>query len=225
MGTKGCSNSILILILAGLLIFGLTSCRLAASNGPQTGTSTSDGFPVPGEGDKTSGTIDISAIATQTAQALPPGVVDTALPTTNPTVGESPQPTSIPPTPESPTAPIVYVTATPGGPPATYTLQEGEYPFCIARRFNVNAGELLSLNGLTANSYFYAGLELQIPQTGNPFDGERALKEHPTTYKIQAGDTLNSIACSFGDVSPDMIALQNNLTSPDLPVGEVLIIP
>jgi LysM repeat protein len=66
---------------------------------------------------------------------------------------------------------------------------------------------------------------LQIPQTGNPFDGTRALIDHPTTYKIVEGDTLNIIACKFGDVSPDMIALQNNLSTPDLPPGEVLIIP
>jgi LysM repeat protein len=51
------------------------------------------------------------------------------------------------------------------------------------------------------------------------------LHEHPGFYKIQTGDTLNSIACYYGDVSPDMIALQNHLTSTVLPVGEVLIIP
>jgi LysM repeat protein len=66
---------------------------------------------------------------------------------------------------------------------------------------------------------------LKIPQTGNPFDGERTLHEHPTTYKIQDGDTLYTISCYFGDMSPDLIALQNNLSTYDLPVGEVLIIP
>ena len=104
-------------------------------------------------------------------------------------------------------------------------LEQGEFPFCIARRFNVNLAELLSLNGLTTGSFFYAGQVLQIPQTGNPFEGTRALHDHPTYYKIQSGDTLNTIACYFGDVSPDMIYLQNNLRSTDLPVGEVLIIP
>jgi len=64
-----------------------------------------------------------------------------------------------------------------------------------------------------------------MPQTGNPFDGERTLHEHPTTYKIVEGDTLNTIACYFGDMSPDLISLQNNLSTPELPAGEVLIIP
>jgi LysM repeat protein len=119
----------------------------------------------------------------------------------------------------------VYVQPTPGGPPPTYTLAEGEFPFCIARRFDVNQNELLTLNGLTVDTLVGPGLELQIPQTGNPFDGTRALHEHPTNYKIQSDDTLNTIACYFGDVSPDMIALQNGLTSTDLPPGEVLVIP
>jgi LysM repeat protein len=122
-------------------------------------------------------------------------------------------------------APITYVQPTPGGPPSSYTLQEGEFPFCIARRFDVNQTELLNLNGLTFNSLLYAGQVLQIPQTGNPFDGIRTLRDHPTTYKILAGDTLYIIACKFGDVSPDMIALQNNLSTYDLPTGEVLVIP
>ncbi len=89
----------------------------------------------------------------------------------------------------------------------------------------MNQNELLELNGLTPESFVYAGQELQIPQTGNPFDGTRTLHEHPTTYEIQSGDTLNTIACYFGDLSPDMIALQNNLSTPELPPGEVLIIP
>ena len=119
----------------------------------------------------------------------------------------------------------MYVQATPGGPPAQYTLAGGEYPFCIARRFNVAIDELLSINGLTTSSLTYAGQVLKIPQTGNPFEGSRTLHEHPTDYTIQTGDNLNRIACYFGDVSPDMIALQNNISTNDLSVGEVLIIP
>ena len=66
---------------------------------------------------------------------------------------------------------------------------------------------------------------LKIPQTGNSFVGERALKPHPDYYKIQSGDTLNTIACSYGDISPDMIAQQNNLTSDNYSPGDVILIP
>ena len=43
--------------------------------------------------------------------------------------------------------PIVAPTATPGL-PASYTIQKGEFPFCIARRFNVNPNEMLQITGL-----------------------------------------------------------------------------
>jgi LysM repeat protein len=216
------SRTFIIVTLVGLLVVGLTSCKLPASKGPK---SNSDGFPVPG-GSVTPGGIDVSTFATQTAQAAPPVVVATSVPTEIPPASPYPEATSVPGAPTSTSAPLIYVTATPGGPPATYTIEQGEFPFCIARRFNVNLAELLSINGLNTSSFFYAGQELKIPQTGNPFEGTRALRDHPTTYKIQSGDTLNIIACYFGDVSPDMIALQNNLSmDKELPVGEVIIIP
>ncbi len=217
-------RTLIILFLAAIMVAGLNSCKLPASKGPATETS---GFPVPESSQATSSSIDVSSLATQTAQALPGFVTLTPaapqqIPTTTPA---GPVATSVPSGPVPTDTPIVYVEATPGGPPATYTLANGEYPYCIARRFNVDINELLAVNGLSSNSYTYAGQVLQLPQTGTTFAGERALKPHPDYYQIQSGDTLNTIACSYGDVSPDMIALQNNLTSGDLPAGEVLIIP
>ena len=52
-------------------------------------------------------------------------------------------------TPMPGTTPAVIVPTPTPGHPATYTLQSGEFPWCIARRFNVDPNELLSLNGLT----------------------------------------------------------------------------
>mgnify|MGYP001209346052 CR=1 FL=1 len=220
------NNSIhpfILLLLIGLFVFGLTSCKLPASKGPEV---TIEGFPVPG-GEATSSGIDVSTIATQTAQALSPFVTVTPAPTTQ--NGSSspvpPEATSVPASPAPTDTTIVYVQATPGGLPASYTLQKGEFPYCIARRFNVDINELLSTNGLSSSSYTYAGQVLKIPQTGNPFLGERALKPHPDYYTIKSGDTLNTIACSYGDVSPDMIALQNNLSGGNYGPGDVIVIP
>jgi LysM repeat protein len=152
-------------------------------------------------------------------------VITSSAPGESPSASPNPEATNVPGAPAPTDTPIVYVEATQGNLPTSHTLAPGEFPFCIARRFNVNIAELLSLNGLTINSATSPGQVLQIPQTGNPFDGTRALQDHPTTYKIQSGDTLNTIACYFGDVSPEMIILQNSLSTTDLPVGEVLIIP
>jgi LysM repeat protein len=226
MELKRSSRTLIIILLVGIFVFGLTSCKLPASKGPETANPTSEGFPIPGETQPASSGGTVNTSATQTAQAYAPVTIPTNSPPQNTTqVPAYPGSTSLPAGATPTAAPVVYITATPGGPPATYTLAEGEFLFCIARRFNVNQNELLSLNNLTANSFVYAGQVLQIPQTGNPFDGTRTLQEHPTTYKILEGDTLNTIACYFGDVSPDMIALQNNLKTTDLPPGEVLYIP
>jgi len=111
-------------------------------------------------------------------------------------------------------------------PPNSYTLHTGEYVYCIARRFDINPGELLSLNGLSPSSVVYAGLTLKIPQTGNTFPGQRSLLSHPTTYTVSSGDTIYSVACQFGDVTPEAIAYANNLQEPyKLQDGQELIIP
>lgn len=109
--------------------------------------------------------------------------------------------------------------------PDTYTLQKGEFPYCIARRFNINAQSLLSVNGLTASSLVYPGHVLTIPKDAGPFVGERSLRPHGT-YVIQPGDTVYSIACLYGDVDPRAIEDANNLTGAySLDVGSELIIP
>jgi len=78
------------------------------------------------------------------------------------------------------------------------------------------------------NSQVAAGTTLQIPQSGNwdPAHGSRSLKQHPTTYSVQPGDTVYSIACAFGDVSPEAIIAVNGLQSPyTLTAGQSLQIP
>lgn len=114
-----------------------------------------------------------------------------------------------------------------GSRPATYELQRGEFPYCIARRYDVNPQELLRLSGLTtAEAYNLAtGTVLRVPQSGS-FPGTRALASHPTTYAVRSGDTIYSVACKFGDVTPDAIISANNLGSnPTLTAGQSLQIP
>lgn len=121
-----------------------------------------------------------------------------------------------------PTSTFVPVT----GRPATYTLQSGEFPYCIARRFNVNPDDLLTLNGLSDGSLFMPGMTLKIPQTGT-FPGNRALRSHPATYTVTSSDeTFYSIACLYGDVDPSQIAQANGITLGTLlKAGQVINIP
>lgn len=114
-----------------------------------------------------------------------------------------------------------------GSRPSTYALQKGEFPYCIARRFDVNPDELLALNGLSSGNIYYPNLTLKIPQTGNPFPPPRALRTHPTTYTVASADqTVAGVACVFGDVDPSAIAAANNISvSSSLTAGQQLSIP
>ena len=186
--------------------------------------------------------IEQFAHASQTAAALsgtpdiptfpPIGTAQTELVTATASLASTPGT----PTNAIATTPVV-VTVTPGGPtatpipagskPSTYTRQKGEFPYCIARRFNVDPGELLNINGLGSNSAYYAGLSLKIPQTGNPFPGARALHTHPTTHTVSSSDeTVYGVACYYGDVDPAAIASANGISvSASLSTGQQLTIP
>ncbi len=164
-----------------------------------------------------------TAIAMQTAAAQ--GLISPT-PTETPNSQTLVPPTGGATTPVSTTPVIVVPTLTPGH-PASYTLQKGEFPYCIARRFNVDPTALLAANGLTLASAqdLQPGLLLNIPASGS-FPGGRSLHTHPATYTVQVNDTIYKIACFFGDVDPSSIAAANNIavTTP-LTTGQVLNIP
>jgi LysM repeat protein len=185
----------------------------------------------------------LQTLAAQTAQAqtmiASGGTPATPQPVVVTGTGVTPQtgitPTNIVPGATTAVAATVAVVATtPSGPvptsgpkPASYTLQAGEFPYCIARRFNVNPDELLSLNGISDGGLYMPGLVLKIPQTGNTFPASRALQTHPATYTVVSGDeTLYSVACKYGDVDPAAIASMNGIAvSTKLTVGQKLNIP
>lgn len=112
------------------------------------------------------------------------------------------------------------------GRPSQYVLQPGEFPYCIARRFNVDPDDLLALSGLMDGVVYPAGTVLKIPASGS-FPGDRARRPHPTTYTVtSSNETFYSIACLFGDVDPAAIAQANGLAlgSP-LTLGQAIKIP
>jgi LysM repeat protein len=230
-----------ILTIFLLLSVGLAACVRSAYN--PAPTDEQGDFPVP---EATQSAIEaLGAISTQTAEALEgggdgdaaegdeaatEGEGDEAAPEDSgdsPT--EAPKPTATPepteeepePTEEPETEPEEYEV------PEKYTLENGEFPYCIARRFDIDPDALLNANGLNRNSVVYPGTELKIPQDAGSFDeGSRALRKHPTTYTVQAGDTVNTIACRYGDVDPRAILAKNGLSEDDkLTVGDTLEIP
>jgi LysM repeat protein len=169
-----------------------------------------------------------TAVYEQTAVAMglitPAPTSESSLPSLTPSVPPGGVATDTPIPGTTPLPVIVVATPTPGR-PATYTLQPGEFPYCIARRFNVDPADLLSLNGLGAGQNYPSGTTLSIPQTGS-YPGTRALQTHPTQYTVAVNDTFYKIACAFGDVDPAAIAAANGLAiSAPLTTGQILNIP
>lgn len=210
----------LVFFVVILVAMSLAACERSAST------------PPPGDGESAFPTLETTPdpidvmgdYATQTAQAQAPDSGGETSPEEGgeqPT--EEPKPTDKPDDQTQATAvpPKEYTV------PKNYTLQKGEFPFCIARRFDISPGALLAANGLTSSSVTYAGQTLKIPKDAGSFDaGSRSLKSHPANYTVQAGDTVYSIACQFGDVYPQAIEDHNGLSGAyTLKVGQTLKIP
>jgi LysM repeat protein len=219
---------ILALMLAAILV--LSACERSAISPQTQATPTGDSA-----GDQPTVALP-DAYKTQTTSAAYTALALTMQPGAPSTFGASqtPNPTITGLFDVTPTTDILVPTtagnplaATPTpGLPATYTLQFGEFPYCIARRLNLNPDELLALNNLVDGAVFQPGLVLKIPQTGNPFPGGRALRPHPGTYSVQVDDTIYKIACVYGDVDPIYLAAFNGIAAPyTLQTGRVLNIP
>jgi LysM repeat protein len=183
--------------LLGILVFLLSACSLSTTSKKEVAVSQTA----------------ISVLYTQIAGTLAATPTPENLPTPTATLTATPE---IPATLPSPTS---------GPRPSSYVLQTGEYPYCIARRFNVDPKELLTMNALSSGMIYAPGLTLIIPQTGHPFPDPRALRPHPITYTVPEQMTVYKVACLFGDVDPLLIIQNNGLTSPTLNAGVTLQIP
>ncbi len=193
----------------------LVLCVLSACTRPAAGT-----LPVP------SGSASVPTVtgnpaqhqigATQTASTL----LQKITPTTAIPVSKTKIPTTTPTITDTP--PLVTI-----GLPKVYQLSAGESLYCIARRFDLDIGELLSLNHLLTESQPQPGTIIQLPQTGHPWSsGERMLLPRPGSYTVSVGDTLGGIACAYGDLTPEQIIEANQLTvNTSLAAGQILIIP
>ena len=132
-------------------------------------------------------------------------------------------PTAVPsPTPTNAPTPTMQAMTR----PQSWTVQGGENVYCLARRFDVDPGDMLQINNLYAGSMLSIGDVLDVPQTGSWPGGERELLPHPDTWTVTPGETVFQIACAYGDVWPEHIIAANNLQEPyDLTGIETLIIP
>ncbi len=95
----------------------------------------------------------------------------------------------------------------------------GETLYSIARDYGVSPAALAAANGITTESWVYAGQALTIPgsssststqNTNTAPSSQIAKVSSGGTYTVQAGDSLTGLARTFG-VSIDAIAEANNI--------------
>ncbi|MBL6965115.1 MAG: LysM peptidoglycan-binding domain-containing protein [Anaerolineales bacterium] len=232
---------ILFVFLVIILTLSLAACERSASPPPVGADETDVEYPVVDENATLAPKEQLVNISTQTAMAAEGGAMpaaevaemENAASAEDAVPAEEVKPTA---TQEPEAAPAAQPQPEPEEEkevktnyevPNSYTLQPGEFPYCLARRFDVAPAALLSANGLSTSSVTYPGMVLTIPTNSGAFNqGARALRQHPTSYTVSAGDTLNSIACLFGDVDPRAIASKNGMSGAyTLNVGQVLQIP
>jgi LysM repeat protein len=217
----------IVLLVALALFLTLTACTRQASQAPVTTPSPTVDVPFPVT------TPSLGQFGTQTAEALKPVTQATtapevvlATPTQTGAGGNDNQSGG------GQAAPVATATQQPVQVPAItvpskYTLQKGEWPICIARRFDLDISTFFAQNGLSMASKPAVGVVLTIPTNSkwNSVYGSRALKTHPASYTVQSGDTVNSIACAYGDVAPEQILAANNIKAEDIKSGLKLSIP
>jgi soluble lytic murein transglycosylase-like protein len=105
----------------------------------------------------------------------------------------------------------------------THTVRTGETLSEIAAANGTTVQALTSANGISDPHVIMVGRVLALPAAGKA--GAPAAAPAATSYKIQAGDNLASIAARFG-TSAAALARTNGITNPHLIVmGAVLSIP
>ncbi len=219
-----------IFLIVAILVTVLSACERPATRLPTGATTPTSEIPFPVATEPQIMVDILKGTQTAAALSLTPSTGGTGAATSTPSFAYN-TPAAGAGAGTTPVAPVVpevvntpYPTSTPGK-PTSWTLQKGEFPYCIARRFDVDPIDLLTMNGMTLNSYPYEGTVLTIPSSGS-FPGTRSLIAHPTTYTVLGSETVYQIACKYGDVDPNIILAANGLAAGTaLKAGQVLQIP
>lgn len=194
------------ILLVGILVGTLSACNLFTT--PEMLSADATATAIIRQVTEISGTLQTTPTPQPTQTATPTSGFDSISPSATPQIF----PTDL--------------HLTPASRPSYYVLQAGEFPYCIARRLNVDPKELLALNGLSSGMVYLPGLVLNIPQTGKPFPAPRQLQAHPVAaYTVMEQITVYKLACRFGDVDPLAIMQINGLTSALLSPGQIIQIP
>lgn len=197
----------LVLILGTLILLSMT---MVACSRERPASTTNTGTPA------ARGTVAALTV-------VAPAITQVALPTA---VGGGANST-----PSAPSAQQVVVSpAAPGsGQTSNYTVVAGDTLLSIATRFGTTTEALAQLNGLPDPNALTLGQKLLIPGAGATTGASQgtgaATTGGSTSYTVQRGDTVGTIARRFGTTVQEIVRL-NNLTNPNnISVGQKLTVP
>ena len=99
----------------------------------------------------------------------------------------------------------------------TYTVKQGDTLYGISNQYGVSVDDIIKLNNLESTN-LNIGQILKIPNVSgtNP--------DNTFTYIVKKGDSLYSIANIY-DTNVNALIKLNNLKSPNLSIGQALLIP
>ena len=185
----------------GIATIAFADLKLAKSDGTEIATTTQ--------------TAQIT-VGTPTQPTATPTATQTATPTAT---SVTPTPTGTPPT-ATPT-PTPTATLEPGQ-TVIYVVRRGDTLYSIAQRYGTTVQAIAQINNISNPSRIFAGQQLLIPRGT---DVTPTPTPSSTTYVVQRGDTLWSIARRYG-TTVQAIALLNNIPNPSLIyAGQRLTIP
>ncbi len=196
---------VIALLLALLLI--LAACERNRPAPAPAGTATRAAAGTAGPGTQVA---PASATSRPAVQATPVPV--------GPGTPQPPTPQPLLPAPTS-AATSVATTTTGSATYFLYTVAPGDSLNQIARRFKTTPDSIMALNQMTSPDVLSVGQQLKIPGEAPPELGGYS------SYTVQSGDTLSSIARTYNISVADLQKL-NGITNPDLVTpGQVLKVP
>ena len=204
---------ILVIMLIALLSLGLAACEKE-----RPVPTPSRATPAPARG-----TSSPTAAAPAALTAAAPSAVSGAA------AGQATPVSAGAATPMAPTPQPVIVNpsstsgSTDSGQVFTYSVAAGDTLASIAAKFGTVPEAIAQLNNLTDPNALTPGQQLKI--VGTQAAARSSASGGASTYVVQGGDTLASIARRFGTTVAELVRL-NSLSSPDiLAVGQTLTVP
>ncbi|UCD31971.1 MAG: LysM peptidoglycan-binding domain-containing protein [Desulfobacterales bacterium] len=109
-----------------------------------------------------------------------------------------------------------------------HRVKPGESLSTIARRYRTSVSKIARANNIRKRHYIVAGKRLKIPRKGyqvyRPKKVSKSAYKHASTHAVKSGDSLWIIAKRYGTTTKK-IQEQNNLTTTNLSIGQILKIP